>query len=153
MPVYPTYDLSAQFRLLQILDDVGSVPVPKVWWFEPDPATVGASFFVMDRLDGRVPPDVMPYNFGSWLSEVSADQQRYGLAGSVWSTDSERAIDVARRIRTGIVSINGFTLDFNCPFGGFKSSGLGRERPRALTAYLEPKTINTAAGGAIPLGS
>ena len=83
-----------------------------------------------------------------------ANDSQYGLAGSVWSSDDERAIDVARRIRTGTVSINGFTLDFNCPFGGFKSSGLGRELgPEGLAAYLELKTVNPAAGGMIPLGS
>ena len=83
-----------------------------------------------------------------------ANDSDYGLAGSVWSADTERATDLARRIRTGTVSVNGFTLDFNCPFGGFKSSGLGRELgPEGLAAYLESKTINTAAGGGIPLGS
>ena len=83
-----------------------------------------------------------------------ANDSEYGLAGSVWSGDQERAIEVARRVRTGILSINGFTLDFNCPFGGFRSSGLGRELgPEGLAAYLESKTINTAAGAAIPLGT
>ena len=82
-----------------------------------------------------------------------ANDSEYGLAGSVWSADEDRAVDVARRVRTGTVSINGFTLDFNCPFGGFKSSGLGRELgPEGLAAYLEAKTINRANGGAIPLG-
>jgi aminoglycoside phosphotransferase (APT) family kinase protein len=76
MPVFPTYDLSAQFRLLGQLGHLGTVPVPRVWWHQPDPAALGAPFFVMDRVDGRVPPDVMPYNFGSWLSEASAHDQR-----------------------------------------------------------------------------
>jgi aminoglycoside phosphotransferase (APT) family kinase protein len=77
LPVFPIYDLSGQFRLLEVLGEIGAVPVPGVWWSEPDPAPLGAPFFVMDRIDGRVPPDVMPYNFGSWLSEAStAEQQR-----------------------------------------------------------------------------
>ena len=96
---------------------------------------------------------VLPYDDVDDAVAIANDSE-YGLAGSVWSADTDRATDVARRVRTGIISINGFTLDFNCPFGGFKSSGLGRELgPEGLSAYLEPKTINTAAGGGIPLGS
>src|SRR5688572_16647240 len=68
-PVFPVYDLHGQFRLLQLLAD-SPVPVPRVWWLEPDPSVLGASFFVMERMHGRVPPDLMPYNFGSWLSEA-----------------------------------------------------------------------------------
>lgn len=83
LPVFPSYDLEAQFRLLQILGELDPVPVPRVWWFEPDPAALGAAFFVMDRIDGRVPPDVMPYNFGSWLSEASAAEQSHLQSASV----------------------------------------------------------------------
>jgi aldehyde dehydrogenase (NAD+) len=95
---------------------------------------------------------VIPYDTVTDAIAIANDSD-YGLAGSVWSTDSDRATEVARQIRTGIVSVNGFTLDFNCPFGGFKSSGLGRELgPEGLAAYLEPKTINAAAGASLPLG-
>ena len=76
LPVFPSYDLHAQFRLLEIIGAIGTVPVPKVWWYEPDPAALGAPFFVMARVAGRVPPDVMPYNFGSWLSEAPPAEQR-----------------------------------------------------------------------------
>ena len=96
---------------------------------------------------------VLPYDDVDDAVAIANDSP-YGLAGSVWSADTERAVAVARRVRTGILSINGFTLDFNCPFGGFKASGLGRELgPEGLAAYLEPKTINTATGAGIPLGS
>src|SRR5687767_132019 len=74
-PVFPVYDLESQFRVLQLLAD-STVPVPRVWWLEPDPAVIGASFFVMERMHGRVPPDLMPYNFGSWLSEADPADQR-----------------------------------------------------------------------------
>jgi betaine-aldehyde dehydrogenase len=81
-----------------------------------------------------------------------ANDSDYGLAGTVWSADTDRAIDVARRVQTGTLSINGFTLDFNCPFGGRKASGLGRELgPEGLEAYLEAKTISRPTG-TIPLG-
>lgn len=76
MPVFPAYDLAAQFRILDALGSGSAVPVPRVRWLEPDPAPLGAPFFVMDRVDGLVPPDVMPYNTGSWVSEASPAEQR-----------------------------------------------------------------------------
>ena len=56
-----------------------------------------------------------------------ANDSEYGLAGSLWTNDGERANDVARRIRTGTFGINNYTTDFMAPFGGFKGSGVGRE--------------------------
>ncbi|HVV11231.1 aldehyde dehydrogenase [Amycolatopsis sp.] len=71
-----------------------------------------------------------------------ANDSVYGLSGSVWSTDRDRALSVARRIRTGMVSINGNPQAFGTPLGGFKQSGLGRELgPEGFAAYLEPRSI------------
>jgi aminoglycoside phosphotransferase (APT) family kinase protein len=65
VPVFPSYDLDRQYRAIGLVDQLTSVPVPPVWWSEPDPEPLGAPFFVMGRIDGQVPPDVMPYNFGT----------------------------------------------------------------------------------------
>jgi len=72
-----------------------------------------------------------------------ANDSDYGLSGSVWTSDVEAGIDVARRVRTGTYGINQYgTLDVRNPFGGFKASGVGRELgPEGLSAYLETKTI------------
>jgi acyl-CoA reductase-like NAD-dependent aldehyde dehydrogenase len=72
-----------------------------------------------------------------------ANDSRYGLSGGVWAGDDERAIAIARRLRTGSVAVNGSYPPFPLvPFGGFKESGLGRELgPEGLAAYLEPKSI------------
>ena len=72
-----------------------------------------------------------------------ANDSDYGLSGSVWTTDVEAGIDVARQVRTGTYGINQFgTLDLRNPFGGFKASGVGRELgPEGLSAYLETKSI------------
>lgn len=77
-----------------------------------------------------------------------ANDSVYGLSGSVWGADSEAAADVARRIRTGTVNVNTFTMDMGSPFGGFKASGLGRELgPEGLEAYLETQTVAHRAEG------
>jgi betaine-aldehyde dehydrogenase len=71
-----------------------------------------------------------------------ANDSRYGLSGSVWSGDEERAVRVARRIRTGMVSINGKPQAYGTPFGGFKESGVGREMgPEGFRAFLETQSI------------
>lgn len=75
-PVFPVYDLEKQFRVMRLVAEHTSVPVPATLWFEADPTALGAPFFVMERVDGQVPPDVMPYPFGSWLSEADAGDQR-----------------------------------------------------------------------------
>ena len=71
-----------------------------------------------------------------------ANDSVYGLSGSVWSNDEERALAVARRMRTGMVSLNGRPQAFGSPFGGFKESGIGREMgPEGFRAYLETMSI------------
>ncbi|HEX4220845.1 MAG TPA: aldehyde dehydrogenase family protein [Pseudonocardiaceae bacterium] len=67
----------------------------------------------------------------------------YGLSGAVFSADTERAVAVAHRLRTGTVSVNGAPyFDPGSPFGGYKQSGLGREwGTEGLEDFLEVKTI------------
>lgn len=76
VPVFPVYDLERQLRAMRLVEERSSVPVPRTLWFEPDPDVLGTPFFVMERVDGIVPPDIMPYTFGSWLSEAAAADQR-----------------------------------------------------------------------------
>lgn len=74
-----------------------------------------------------------------------ANDSAYGLGGAVWGTDVERAVGVARRIRTGQVAING-TIAGAAPFGGFGQSGIGREGGvMGLRAHMEPKVIAVPA--------
>jgi acyl-CoA reductase-like NAD-dependent aldehyde dehydrogenase len=71
-----------------------------------------------------------------------ANDTIYGLAGGVWSGDPEHAKQVARRIRTGQVEINGATFNPYAPFGGYKQSGHGRELGRfGLEEFLETKSL------------
>jgi aldehyde dehydrogenase (NAD+) len=71
-----------------------------------------------------------------------ANATDYGLAGGVWSADTERAIRVARRIRTGQVEVNGGAFNPIAPFGGYKQSGHGRENGRyAIEELLQVKSL------------
>lgn len=73
-----------------------------------------------------------------------ANDTRYGLAGAVWSKDEEKALRVARKLRTGTVWINEYHLiSEKAPFGGYKQSGLGRELgEHSLDEYTEVKHIH-----------
>lgn len=76
-PVFPTYDLDKQYRVMTLVGERCGVPVPKLLWNEPDEAPLGAPFFVMGRAEGAAPPDVMPYTIDSWLLKADpADRRR-----------------------------------------------------------------------------
>ena len=63
-----------------------------------------------------------------------ANDSPYGLSGSVWTSDPQRGIAIARRVRTGTHNVNFFMMAMTGPFGGFKDSGLGRELGRKGSA-------------------
>ncbi|MFN8051067.1 MAG: aldehyde dehydrogenase [Acidimicrobiales bacterium] len=89
---------------------------------------------------------VIPYDDTADAIAIANDSD-YGLSGSVWSTDVDAGIDVARQVRTGTYTVNGFAMEWSAPFGGYKNSGVGRELgPEGLSAYLEDKSINLPAG-------
>ncbi len=90
--------------------------------------------------------------FGPVLSIISygteqdavdiANDSAYGLSGGVWSADKDRAQKVARRIRTGQIEVNGGAFNPNAPFGGYKSSGYGREYGKfGFEEFLETKSM------------
>jgi acyl-CoA reductase-like NAD-dependent aldehyde dehydrogenase len=90
--------------------------------------------------------------FGPVLTVIPADDEAdavriandtiYGLNASVFTEDVDRALAVARQIRSGTVGHNAFRTDFGMAFGGFKQSGIGREGGRdGLLPYLETKTV------------
>jgi acyl-CoA reductase-like NAD-dependent aldehyde dehydrogenase len=71
-----------------------------------------------------------------------ANDSEYGLSGGIWSGNEARAMRVARKLRTGQVSINGGAFNVTAPFGGYKKSGLGRELGvHGMEEFLETKSI------------
>lgn len=95
VPVFRKYDLELQFKLMQLVGQNSDVPVPNARWIERGTEALGARFFVMDRVDGRVPPDVMPYNMDSWLLAASPEEQRQLERASVRVLTQLHAIDLA----------------------------------------------------------
>ena len=71
-----------------------------------------------------------------------ANDSVYGLAGSVYTTDNKKALEIASKIRTGTYGINMYAFDPGAPFGGYKNSGIGREcGPEGIAGYCESKSV------------
>ncbi|WP_293323757.1 aldehyde dehydrogenase [Mycobacterium sp.] len=91
---------------------------------------------------------VIPYRDEDGAVAIANDSD-YGLAGSVWTADTERGLAIAARVRTGTFGVNqGYTMDPFAPFGGVKCSGYGRELgPEGMDGFLDAKSIAVAPGG------
>lgn len=84
---------------------------------------------------------VTPYD-GEDEAVAIANDSEYGLGGTVWTTDEQHGLELAARIHSGTVGVNYYALDLDAPFGGVKSSGLGRELgPEGLTPYFATKSV------------
>jgi aminoglycoside phosphotransferase (APT) family kinase protein len=76
VPVFSSYRLDHQFELMRLVAEKTDVPVPRVRWLESTGTVLGTPFFLMDYVQGVVPPDVMPYTFGgNWLFDAPAEAQ------------------------------------------------------------------------------
>ncbi|WP_071286805.1 phosphotransferase family protein [Mycolicibacterium llatzerense] len=77
VPVFSSYRLDHQFDVMRLAGELTDVPVPRVRWLENTGEVLGSPFFLMDCVDGVVPPDVMPYTFGgNWFADATEEQQR-----------------------------------------------------------------------------
>lgn len=77
VPVFPTYRLDHQFEVIKLVGQSTNVPVPQARWIETTGDVLGKPFFLMDYVEGVVPPDVMPYTFGdNWFADAPAERQR-----------------------------------------------------------------------------
>ncbi len=84
---------------------------------------------------------IIPYDTEEDAIRIANDSV-YGLAGSVWTTNYARAIEIAGKIRTGTYAVNMYAFDPGAPFGGYKNSGIGRENgPEGIEQYVEHKSV------------
>ncbi len=74
LTVFPEYDMARQFRVMEILGRT-DVPVPRVLWLEDDAQVLGAPFYVMERVEGRIPTDTPPYHMGGWMTEIAPEER------------------------------------------------------------------------------
>jgi len=117
--------------------------LPRGWYVEPTLLTDVRNDMTVaqEEIFGPVTA-LIPYADEEDAIRIANDS-RYGLSGTVFTADVRHGFEVARRIRTGTFSVNTFAADLNCPFGGFKQSGIGREHGvSGLDEYLLPKTIS-----------
>ena len=89
--VFPKYDIAMQFRIMQTLGAKSDVPVPRMRWLEEDERPLGAPFYVMDRVSGRVPADNPPYHLAGWVPDLQPDER-----AAVWWSGFEAMARVHR---------------------------------------------------------
>jgi aminoglycoside phosphotransferase (APT) family kinase protein len=130
--IFPEPRFAEQFRLLQILAGT-SIPVPAVHWHEPDPAVLGAPFYVMDRIDGEVPTDVPPYHTGGWLTTTSPAERE-----AIWWS----GVSVLPQVHA--LDVDHLGLDF------VDQVGYGPTGLRQRLAYYE-HYLNWAYEGTVPV--
>src|SRR5205085_3064828 len=93
-------DFELQVRIIRLLHDHTSVPAPEILWYEDDPSVVGSPFWVMRRVEGRVPSDWPSYNEGGFVADATPAERR-----RLW----ENAVDV-------LCAVHGAEASIDCSF-------------------------------------
>lgn len=76
-PLFPEYDLLAQYRTMEILGSKTRVPAPPLLGFEADESILGVPFYFMERLEGLIPPDMPPYHMDGWMVQATPEQREH----------------------------------------------------------------------------
>lgn len=78
-PVFPDYDLSLQYEVMESIGRHSDIPVPQLRGLETDKSLLGVQFYLMQRTAGRIPTDMPPYNMDGWMMHETSTQQRQDL--------------------------------------------------------------------------
>ena len=101
-PVFPAYDLSQQYRIMALLGEHSDIPVPEMRGLEMDRAVLGVPFYIMRKVDGRIPTDMPPYNMDGWMMHETTVEQREAL----WNA----GVDAMARFHS--LDLSGLDLSF-----------------------------------------
>ena len=144
----PLISAAQRDRVSSYVDEVevafrGSAPTGAGFWYPPTvlgPNSLAGRSFT-EEIFGPV-VSVVPFEDEAEAIAVANDS-RYGLSGSIWTSNIGRGLRVARSLESGALSINSnSSVRYHTPFGGFKQSGLGRELgPDALLGFSEEKNV------------
>ena len=78
-PVFPDYDLSLQYEVMDAVGRCSDIPVPELCGLETDKSLLGVQFYLMKRTEGRIPTDMPPYNMDGWMMHETSIEQRQHL--------------------------------------------------------------------------
>lgn len=78
-PVFPDYDLSLQYEVMDLIGRHSNIPVPELRGLETDKSLLGVQFYIMKRTDGLIPTDMPPYNIDGWMTHETSIAQRQAL--------------------------------------------------------------------------
>lgn len=92
--VFPRYDLGLEFSVMSALSRATDVPVPAMYFHEPDADVLGAPFLVMARVDGQVPSDDPPYTTTGWVLDLTPDEQRKLHSNGIQALALIHAVDL-----------------------------------------------------------
>jgi aminoglycoside phosphotransferase (APT) family kinase protein len=151
VPVFPRYDLGTQFELISRVAARCGIPLPRLRWNVPDGGPLGTPFFVMDRVDGRVPLDNPPYVFGGWLLEATPEERDRLMRASVQILAElhavpaeELAVPALRQCRAGVRHRRG--LGGNAAGDARGAASSGRARLAALPHRASARLLPLGAG-------
>jgi aminoglycoside phosphotransferase (APT) family kinase protein len=94
--LYPVYDITLQFRLMRLLEQYGDVVVPRTLWLEVDTAILGAPFFIMEHLEGRVPGDDPPFTATGWVMDLGAEDRARLARNGLRELVKLHAVDISK---------------------------------------------------------
>jgi aminoglycoside phosphotransferase (APT) family kinase protein len=137
--VFPEYDMGLQFRTMQLLAKT-DVPVPRALWLETEDRSIfGAPFYVMAKVEGRVPTDQPPYHVGGWMTEIPPAERRAIFLGGFEMMARIHRLDLDESgfgfLRRPELGANGLAQELAYYERYLEWASAGREQPIAEAAF------------------